>query len=1113
MLNFENKKNIQLIDYNRQYFLLTDSSKININKINLKTTYNDILFFIKIFNFNLNDINNLNKKKYLFNNNINNASNINKNFSLKKQINKIDIKTFNISLISQGIEIILIDDHSNTFYPFLLLNINEIKLFYEYMNEFSNSINIFTILNIMSYNYYAGEWEPLLENTSLYFDILNDKSDKNNIIHTYNITNKSSLLDFNKETTLNMNISDLSLTFLIRTLNNWIKKLKINFSKKNQKIVLNSDMILANHTLYNYTGKNLMIYKNNNLINKLKSNKNINIEYFEKENDNNCHLQSNNNNNLITIEFEELDRKILNNKINVDDIKIKKIYFEPYQKDNPYNYLVSKINFKYYPFMRKFIYLYSPLTFKNKTDFKILFTLICKSQPNINIIIEPNSIIGITYEYLSGLIHISLFNEKKIMPKIFRCFSFLNSNSNLLEEFKLANSFFILKKNLTDNYVNIINAYKVINCLPFDITLILKEQNEIFTIKKNLSANISSISYKKNFKCFIYLNNFHSNKEVILVNKENGKFQRNVIKLEDNENNNITIYSEVLNENRNSIYTIILFCGSVIINHSGLLCETLKFYYINDINKLTLIPNQLFNYNFFLINDYENKLIVLKYFGKNEEEVYISQIINISAIGTRTLVTLQKEQKILKKKKFNDNLKNENKIEFIVEISLSLINKIYDLYTNIIKIVPKYIIYNKLDLNINMKILTIEEYKNNNVLEILNNSKFPIYFFNQNEKENFVEFQLVDKNDKNNNFKCSQKISITNCLYFQTLKFTSLNGIKTKYINIEKKLDDISTYLIITEANFLNCQIIIENYSSLINCLIYQRNYIDYSKLISFKSKSLFCFENLYDNNNVIISFSNKNGVCFSNSYIYDLNESKENYVEIIKLNLRNKNKGHLLLLSIYSEDGNKFIIRIKDYIENINLKNNEIYEFNINITNLGLSLLCDNRNTIDNTNNEIYRRKEICYFYLEDIIFYVKSNINFENSYISHEIQLLIKEIEIDNEISYLKSFPLIMFSKKKYKQINNLNFSSNSNNSSNKESKINITEENQESNITNSSNSSENNNNQPFFNFAIYCTTTNNSNIIKINLLNYLIQSFYLIIESNVLEGLLKFMNNITI
>ena len=28
-----------------------------------------------------------------------------------------------------------------------------------------------------------------------------------------------------KETTLNMNISDLSLTFLIRTLNNWIKKL------------------------------------------------------------------------------------------------------------------------------------------------------------------------------------------------------------------------------------------------------------------------------------------------------------------------------------------------------------------------------------------------------------------------------------------------------------------------------------------------------------------------------------------------------------------------------------------------------------------------------------------------------------------------------------------------------------------------------------------------------------------------------------------------------------------------------------------------------------------------------------------------------------------------
>ena len=62
--------------------------------------------------------------------------------------------------------------------------------------------------------------------------------------------------------------------------------------------------------------------------------------------------------------------------------------------------------------------------------------------------------------------------------------------------------------------------------------------------------------------------------------------------------------------------------------------------------------------------------------------------------------------------------------------------------------------------------------------------------------------------------------------------------------------------------------------------------------------------------------------------------------------------------------------------------------------------------------------------------------------------------------------------------------------------------------------SNSTTNiNEGNPFFNFAMLTTMNNKNNIIKISLLNYLIQSFIFSVESNVVKGLLNFIQNITI
>ena len=109
---------------------------------------------------------------------------------------KINIRSNNIygenqiKFLLDGFKLILIDDHSNTFYPFLNFSIDTLEI-----NNISNSIvknrnsiininNLFEnndkqvlnelkgeiCLKLLTYNYIAGEWEPLLEKCEIEFN-------------------------------------------------------------------------------------------------------------------------------------------------------------------------------------------------------------------------------------------------------------------------------------------------------------------------------------------------------------------------------------------------------------------------------------------------------------------------------------------------------------------------------------------------------------------------------------------------------------------------------------------------------------------------------------------------------------------------------------------------------------------------------------------------------------------------------------------------------------------------------------------------------------------------------------------------------------------------------
>ena len=220
-------------------------------------------------------------------------------------------------------------------------------------------------------------------------------------------------------------------------------------------------------------------------------------------------------------------------------------------------------------------------------------------------------------------------------------------------------------------------------------------------------------------------------------------------------------------------------------------------------------------------------------------------------------------------------------------------------------------------------------------------------------------------------------------------------------------------------------------------------------------------------------------------------------------------NTGQQILITFYSNDGCKYKIIISDYIENRTFYKYNTIEYNFSFPSIGISLIVDNRHSI----GEDYKRKEICYIYLDEIILYDKYILNLINGSIQNDIQIIIKDIEIDNVFSLIKNYPIILFSKKRLKDLEDISLSSSGNNNSNNNTDNKNSTNSNNNTIISTSNTISGNDTNPFFNFAMLITMNTKNNIIKISLLNYLIQSFILSIESNVVKGLLNFIQNITI
>ena len=265
-------------------------------------------------------------------------------------------------------------------------------------------------------------------------------------------------------------------------------------------------------------------------------------------------------------------------------------------------------------------------------------------------------------------------------------------------------------------------------------------------------------------------------------------------------------------------------------------------------------------------------------------------------------------------------------------------------------------------------------------------------------------------------------------------------------------------------------------------------NFKFYLKNIKNIPENLYSFE-LFDNKIRFLNNKSENGEKEEIKPLY----SYEDDIKLYLINNKNKNSYYIFHLSI-NFNGNQILIQMKNLNTEIemNLANNlsEIgkTKYNINIRKLGISIIGDNKHVIKNSSlNKKYERKEICYITLDQIkLVYKYEQLDKLNNSIFYDIN--IKDIEIDNELSYITNYPIILLPVYSPRR---------------KELKRDI----------NNENSPENNSKEKkFFNCSLLLSKKEGEKITKINLFKYVIQPFDINIESSVFLSFFYLINNLS-
>jgi len=536
----------------------------------------------------------------------------------------------------------------------------------------------------------------------------------------------------------------------------------------------------------------------------------------------------------------------------------------------------------------------------------------------------------------------------------------------------------------------------------------------------------------------------------------------------DKKGNYVMLLAQIYNEDTDS-NTIFLFSSGIIINNSLL---DIKFFY--DKGKKNIeIAGQREKGNVLLISD--EKHIILQV-DKNIKSTPQS----LNAIGIQTVVECANPDK-------------SKILEISMYCHLSLVAQDLELYTTVITFSPTFVIYNKL----NLPLLISLQNNNGNTEKLEPDCKKPFYFFGATSRS-MVCFRPIEIGKVN--YKSGSKWNWSGAISLidtglLTIQLNGINPNDKKYLNLEKKIVENVTFVIISEAKYETSQFVIENTSNNLSIKIWQKNYIDNADYIDVRSKCLFAWSDHYATKVLFIEFfigplnsrplSIKDAVrsykIFEDKIALDSKNPNEFTIypatDIIQLRT-SLNKGIVVKMKI-STDGMKKTIKFGDIINEViklNSKKMDILEINLKVERMGISIISDNKNL--NKKRSDYRRYEIIYIVLKNIYYYSRST--YQSDTVKSEMQVKVRDLQVDNDYTYITQYPIVMKMQnieKNEKQTDHL---------------------------------------PPFFNMAIIMqknTEANGISTTKIILLNYLLQTFTLSIESDIIDAFLNFIMNLTI
>lgn len=767
-----------------------------------------------------------------------------------------------------------------------------------------------------------------------------------------------------------------------------------------------------------------------------------------------------------------------------------------------FEYIVSLIKIDQ---IKHSIYFYSPLSFTNKSDKQIRIRLRREGVHDYITILNNEETLGIPYEYFDGFIQFDYLNFNPITYELRK---FLTAK--YLEDEMNFNGFlfcFYFKSSFTDidridpfKNILITSPFIIRNLLPFDFIMHINDGRALnpieYRLKKTEKIHINDSSIHNELSCSIHFLKFRTLSPIKLYCYKSKNVNEAFI-VEDQYKNKLKLCVCLIDAKTR---TIGIYSSGVLINNT--LLDFFNIYYFNK-KKKELVAGQGENVNILLLSD--EKYMIIEY------KDFISQPFSLGVVGINIMLELKNKQ--------------GRKIEFFVESKLSLISPDLNIYSNILDISPRFIIYNKLDHEVLIGVL-----ENSNEKEIINSKqRKPFYFFGYGSETNITFRVLEHSNNKyqsGSKWNWSSPVSLKNDRVF-TFQIMSLDGSLRKFINIEKKIDLHSTFLILKETTHDDCQFLIENHCKTISLKLWQHTQEASGIFLNPKSTSIFSWIDFQNkkifNVQPIIGILDSHPLIIENSQrSYELLDDKVNilnpnsmnleksefypYVEIFEIKTGPYN-GYTIKIE-FQTNGFKKIIKITDKIDQT-LKSHKISfyqetQFNLSIENLGISLISDNKhissifnhfyesNDFLKTCSDSYVRNEIFYISLKDLKFYLKDADKDHENTIS--MQLKIGEIEIDNEFSYLTHFPIVL------RPLHSEKFNPNENHE-------------EFVNPSGKDNNLVNLQSPPFLNFLVLLTKGNNEDRFKINLLNYLIQSAKLCFDSSVLDELLNFFTNIAL